>query len=205
MALTSEVEVGLASTRSSCQPQAATRTPVCRRRPPFVRASRYGHDMTVNVSLRAVTQADLPALFENQRDPEATAMAAFPPRELDAFLAHRARIDADPSTVTRVIVVDDEVVGDIVSWVQDGDREIGYWVNRQHWGRGIATAAVAALLTEVTERPLYAHVVRHNAASVRVLEKCGFRKLAAHELPAHADTEEFTLRLDRAPDAAPPR
>ena len=161
--------------------------------------------MSENVRLRAVTQADLPALFDNQRDPEATAMAAFPPRELDAFLAHRAKIDADPSTVTRVIVIDDEVVGDILSWVQDGDREIGYWVNRQHWGRGIATAAVAAFLTEVTERPLYAHVVLHNAASVRVLEKCGFRKLAAHELPAHADPGEFTLRLDQSPGGAPPR
>jgi RimJ/RimL family protein N-acetyltransferase len=26
----------------------------------------------------------------------------------------------------------------------------------------------------VTERPLYAHVAKHNAGSIRVLEKCGF-------------------------------
>ena len=30
------------------------------------------------------------------------------------------------------------------------------------------------MLGEVTERPLYAHVVRSNVGSIRVLEKCGF-------------------------------
>ena len=27
----------------------------------------------------------------------------------------------------------------------------------------------------MTERPLHAHVAKHNAGSIRVLEKCGFR------------------------------
>jgi RimJ/RimL family protein N-acetyltransferase len=31
-------------------------------------------------------------------------------------------------------------------------------------------------LDEVRERPLHAHVVEHNAASLRVLEKCGFTR-----------------------------
>ena len=31
--------------------------------------------------LRDVTEADLPILFEYQREPEANRMAAFPPRE----------------------------------------------------------------------------------------------------------------------------
>lgn len=49
-------------------------------------------------------------------------------------------------------------------------REVGYWVARELWGGGIATAALAGLLLVETRRPLYAGV----AGSLRVLEKCGF-------------------------------
>ena len=33
---------------------------------------------------------------------------------------------------------------------------------------------LAAFLCLVPERPLHAHVARHNVGSIRVLEKCGF-------------------------------
>ena len=56
-----------------------------------------------------------------------------------------------------------------------GDRRlIGYWVGREHWGRGIATAALDAFLGLIDDRPLYAIVAVHNKGSIRVLEKCGF-------------------------------
>jgi len=41
-------------------------------------------------------------------------------------------------------------------------------------GQGVATRALAAFLRVVTERPLHAHVAKHNVGSIRVLEKCGF-------------------------------
>ena len=40
--------------------------------------------------------------------------------------------------------------------------------------RSGATRALALLLEQVTTRPLYAYVAKHNLASIRVLEKCGF-------------------------------
>ena len=40
------------------------------------------------VTLRDVTEADLPIFYEQQLDPEATQMAAFPSRDRDAFMAH---------------------------------------------------------------------------------------------------------------------
>jgi RimJ/RimL family protein N-acetyltransferase len=124
-----------------------------------------------------VVEADLPVFFAHQRDPEATQMAAFPSRERDAFMAHWDRITADPSVETRTIVAGGDVVGNLVAFERDGRREVGYWIGREHWGRGIATKALAAFLEEVEERPLYAYVVRHNAGSIRVLEKCGFTRL----------------------------
>ena len=126
------------------------------------------------VTLRETIDADLGSLFEFQADPEASAMAAFPSRDLPAFLERQVRIRADPSAITRTIVADAGVVGSIGSWEVEGERDVGFWIGRDHWGNGYATAALRAFLDVDLHRPLHAHVVDHNVGSRRVLEKCGF-------------------------------
>ena len=126
------------------------------------------------VLLRPIVSADLPVLFEHQRDPLASEMAAFPPRERDAFMSHWERILADPDVRVRAVVADGRLAGNVVSFVRGGRREVGYWLGREFWGAGVATAALAAFLDLETERPLYAGAARWNAGSLRVLEKCGF-------------------------------
>jgi RimJ/RimL family protein N-acetyltransferase len=93
-------------------------------------------------------------------------------------MAHWERIRADKSVVTQTIGVDGQVAGNLVSWEQEGHHEIGYWLGRDYWGRGIATQALALFIAQVKARPLYAYVAVHNIASMRVLEKCGFRRAA---------------------------
>jgi RimJ/RimL family protein N-acetyltransferase len=126
------------------------------------------------VVLRETTDADLGTLFEFQADPEASAMAAFPSRDMPAFLERQARIEADPSAITRTIVAGGGVVGSIGSWKVDRERDVGFWIGRAHWGNGYATAALRAFLDVDLHRPLHAHVADHNVGSRRVLEKCGF-------------------------------
>jgi RimJ/RimL family protein N-acetyltransferase len=138
------------------------------------------------VILRDVTAEDLPLLFEHQRDPEALRMAAFTPREHDAFMSHwRTRV-LRPENVTRTIVIDGAVAGYIGTWDQDGRRLVGYWLAREHWGKGIATRALSELLAHEPARPLHAWVALHNLGSVRVLEKCGFHPVL-DEPPPHPD------------------
>ena len=128
----------------------------------------------MDVRLREVVDDDLPIFFEHQRDAAANEMAGFPARERDAFMEHWARNRANGSAVHKTILADGEVAGNVVSW-QDGERRlVGYWLGREHWGKGIATAALAEFLHVVDERPLYAYVAPHNVGSIRVLEKCGF-------------------------------
>jgi RimJ/RimL family protein N-acetyltransferase len=130
--------------------------------------------------LRAVVGADLPLFYEHQRDPEAAAMAAFPPRERDAFMAHWAKTLANDSALTWTVVSDGAVAGNIGCWEDDGRRFVGFWIGREFWGRGLATQALAEVLEVVDARPLHAHVVKSNVASIRVLEKCGFVKVGEH-------------------------
>ncbi len=102
-------------------------------------------------------------------------MAAFPARDRAAFDAQWAKnILGNPAAINRTILVDGRVAGNIGSWPQEGGRLVGYWIGREFWGKGVATRALAAFLRLVTERPLRAHVAKHNIGSIRVLEKCGF-------------------------------
>jgi RimJ/RimL family protein N-acetyltransferase len=127
------------------------------------------------VILRDVAEGDFPVFFEHQMDPDATRMAAFPARDRKAFMAHWSRILADETVITKTILFDGHVAGNVVSFVQSGEQEVGYWVGKEYWGRGVATQALSEFLGHVETRPLYAHVARHNIASIRVLQKCGFR------------------------------
>jgi RimJ/RimL family protein N-acetyltransferase len=130
----------------------------------------------VAVELREIREADIPALFAYQDDPEANEMAAFPARDETAFREHLGRVLANPDNIARAIVDGDVVVGQIGSWSdeQDGTRDVGYWIGREHWGNGYATDALRALLAIERERPLWAYIAEHNVGSQRVVEKCGF-------------------------------
>ena len=131
--------------------------------------------MSNEVRLRNIEPDDLSIFYEHQLDADATRMAAFPARDRAAFDAHWAtNILGNPAAVNQTILVDGQVAGNIGSWLQDGVRLVGYWIGKEHWGKGVATRALAAFLHFVTERPLHAHVAKHNVGSIRVLEKCGF-------------------------------
>ncbi len=146
------------------------------------------------VSIRPVEDADLPIFLAHQADPIAAAMAAFPTRAPEAFYEHWAIIRANPTLTTRTILADDVVVGDIGSWVDAGQREVGYWIGREHWGLGYATAALRLLLEEVPDRPIFAHVALDNVGSRRVLEHCGFTLVG--EAVATDGVHERIFRLD---------
>jgi RimJ/RimL family protein N-acetyltransferase len=130
--------------------------------------------MPARVELREVRESDIDTFYEQQADPQSAAMAAFVPRDREALTANWQRIMANEAIVARTIVVDGQVAGHVVSWEADGHREIGYWVGRELWGRGVATTALRDMLVIVTERPLEAWIAPGNAGSKRVIEKNGF-------------------------------
>ncbi|KOU55305.1 acetyltransferase [Streptomyces sp. MMG1533] len=147
----------------------------------------------MQVALRDVHDSDLPVFFRQLNDPQALHMAAFTPRDpadWDAFEAQwkKQRSSAD---VVRTVLADGDVVGSAAVYGEPGEREVTYWIDRTYWGRGIATAALGTLLTEVPERPLYARAAADNGGSLRVLTKCGFRPTARATGYANARGEEI--------------
>lgn len=62
--------------------------------------------------------------------------------------------------------------------------EIGYWLSEKHWGKGIMSEAVAAMVNYSFTRTrwlrLFASIYENNPASMRVLEKSGFKHEAVH-------------------------
>lgn len=154
------------------------------------------------VVLRDLAPGDLPALFQHQRDPVAARMAAFMPERYDdweAYLARWTRIIGDGTNLTRAILADDMLAGSIVSFTIEGDREVSYGIERELWGRGIATEALTAFLHVERTRPLHARAAKDNAGSVKVLTRCGFVITAEERGFASmrgAEIDELVLRLD---------
>ena len=126
------------------------------------------------VTLRPVEPGDLPRMYEMQLDPNSNRMAVTIPRSREAFDIHWSKALVDPVNTTRAVLLDGAFVGYISCFPMDGQDHVGYWIDRAHWGRGIASRALPLLLGEVTKRPLVAAAATSNGASVRVLQKCGF-------------------------------
>jgi RimJ/RimL family protein N-acetyltransferase len=146
--------------------------------------------------LRDVVEADLPIFYQQQLDPEATRMAAFHAREdWTVFLAHwRTKVLGVPTCCKQTIVWNDRVAGYVSSWLQDERRLVAYWIGREYWGRGIASAALAEFLDHDLARPLHAFVAAHNIGSCRVLEKNGFVRMRDATTSPDA-VEEYLYRL----------
>lgn len=155
------------------------------------------------VRLRRTTGDDVALLFSFELDTEANALAGTKPRDWPTFRDRWTDILADPDgnstgVTPRVILADSEVVGAVNISPHEGRDAIGYWLAREHWGRGIASRAVALMLTEFQRRPLFATAAGHNLPSLRVLEKAGFRITSRCATPETARTlqrETVTLVL----------
>jgi ribosomal-protein-alanine N-acetyltransferase len=76
---------------------------------------------------------------------------------------------------------DGELIGfcGVGFWRDAPDPEIGWWLARRCWGRGLATEAAEAALRDAFERVRLERIIsvamRENAASIRIMEKLGLK------------------------------
>jgi ribosomal-protein-alanine N-acetyltransferase len=112
---------------------------------------------------------------------------AFPHPYTEADAEQWLRIASSPDrSIKLAIEVDGVAVGGIGARAGEGTfvrtAQFGYWLGESHWGRGIVTAAGRALLEYLKQDARFvrldAPVFEWNPASMRVLEKLGFERVA---------------------------
>lgn len=151
------------------------------------------------VELRAVVPDDLEIFFRQQQDPESNELAKVFPRSRSYFDAHWEKTLCDPSVNVQTILLDGIVVGRVSGFTVEGKTMVGYWIEREHWGKGIATRAMEAFVDIIDIRPLHALVATGNIGSIRVLERSGFVKIGEKDFPederyAACIEAEYTLK-----------
>ena len=155
---------------------------------PQVRAAKR---IVVNdqVHLSEFRSSDKAALVENLNDRDIydrTLRIPFPYTDAhaDAFLALVAKTTEQQGQPVHWTIrsADDALIGvcgfDGFQVGKSHRAEVGYWLAKPFWGRGMMTAVVQRVCQYAFEEfglvKINAHVVTHNPASARVLEKCGF-------------------------------
>lgn len=87
----------------------------------------------------------------------------------------------EPEAFSFYIVIDDEVVGCIGlhNIRKEHKAEIGYWLSRRYWGKGIMSEALKIVtgfgLKKLKLKRIYAGAYVFNLPSMRVLEKNGYK------------------------------
>ena len=141
-------------------------------------------DLAPGLRLRPWRATDLGALLRHADDPEVSRGTSdrFPHpytrADGEAFLAGEV-VDLDDALA---IELDGEACGGVGARRMAGERavaaEIGYWLGRAHWGRGVMRRCVAAYMPWIVARAgvsrLQASVLDFNEGSARVLLRNGF-------------------------------
>ena len=141
------------------------------------------------VHLSEFRSSDKPALVQhlNDRDIYArTLRIPFPYTDADAdgWIALVAKITKQQGRPVHFAIrsADDALIGgcgfDGFQLGKSHRAEVGYWLAKAYWGRGIMTSVVQRVCQHAFEDfglvKITAHVFSHNPASARVLEKRGF-------------------------------
>jgi len=140
---------------------------------------------TARLVLRPMQAGDVVRLAEAIDDPDIARMTSRIPHPYslsaaEAFFAdQREAADERLDHTLQIETRDGEMIGAVGADRRGGPfPEIGYWIAREHWGRGYATEAASAMRDWARRtfgcRAIVAGHFADNDASGRVLVKCGF-------------------------------
>lgn len=143
---------------------------------------------TDRILFRPWRDNDAETLYKYASDPEVGPRAGWPPHksveeslEIIRTIFHSDHMWAIELKETKEPIgcMGYMVHGESNIDIGENDVEVGYWVARPYWNRGICTEALRLLIAYCREekgfRTLWSDFFVDNPASGRVMEKCGFR------------------------------
>jgi len=158
--------------------------------------------MENSIRLDKTVSGDLESLFQIQQDEEGIHLAAFTPKDggdRKAYLRKFEKILNDSTIHMRTVRMDGTIIGSVARFYIDEEAEITYWLDRKHWGKGIATGVLQTFLEMETVRPLRGRVAFDNYGSQKVLQKNGFIRVGKDIGFANArgmEIEEYIFLLE---------
>lgn len=160
-------------------------------------------------SIRPVRADDLPALRAMLALPQvASGYFGSQARDVDIAAALQWNADLADAGLGHALLGTCPNSGTVVAYAKICDGQLGYAVAPAFWRHGLATALVLAVcIREVESRPqsiVRAEVLRENIASVRVLEKTGFRFRGLRPVSLHGRRGTLAMlgfELDASPRA----
>ena len=171
---------------------------------------------TGRILLRPWEENDAPALFKYASDPEVGPRAGWPPHK---SVEESLEVIRSFFTNDYTWAVELKETGEIIGCVgylpasssnlqiADDQCEVGYWIARPYWGRGICTEALQLVVDLCFEQRgfsvLWGSYFPSNPASGRVMEKCGFvdtgEETKCPNLEVGADQPVRVMRLTYFP------
>ena len=137
----------------------------------------------MNIALRPIEKTDLETIAKlaNDRDiAKTTARLPYPYTVTDA----KTWVDYVLSTESEHVfaIAEKKTMMGVIGLVHEPEHnraELGYWLGKPYWNKGIATVSAEMMLGYafgvLRVNKVYAHVFSANPASAKVLEKNGFK------------------------------
>ncbi len=139
---------------------------------------------TERLLLRPLKEEDAEDLYEYAKDPAVGPITGWPPhRSPEESREIIRRVLSGAECYALCLKTDGRAIGVIELMPAPGgresERELGYWLGRPFWGRGLMPEAARELLRRAFEdlgvTKVWCGYYEGNRKSERVQEKCGFR------------------------------
>lgn len=168
---------------------------------------------TERILFRPWRESDAETLYKYASDPEVGPHAGWPPHKsvVESLEIIRTLFHSDHMWAMELKKTGEPigcmgyfVHGESNIDIGENDAEVGYWVARPYWNRGICTEALRRLIDYCFNvkgfHTLWADYFPENPASGRVMEKCDFRDTGmvnqCSNLQLGADKPVRIMRLD---------
>lgn len=142
---------------------------------------------TERLILRPWLESDAGSLFKYASDPDVGPRAGWPPHiSIEESLETIRTIFSGEGMWAVELKESGEAIGCVGYLpaslsnldIQENQCEVGYWIGKPYWGKGICTEAMSAILDYCFNvkgfSVLWGNYFPENPASGRVMEKCGF-------------------------------
>ena len=142
---------------------------------------------TQRILLRPWCESDAEALFKYASDPDVGPRAGWPPHKSveESLEIIRTVFNTDTMWAVELKATSEPIgcVGYLPApasnlKIKDDEAEVGYWIAKPYWGKGICTEALHLVIdycfNENKFNAIWGDYFPENPASGKVMEKCGF-------------------------------